>query len=190
MFAVNGHNNVSDGTSVGLSGNGKTNFHNSIIFLQTLLYHVLQLTPKRSAGTGVLKRTKWKTNNVEQSKAASAALPEILCPDSLQETVSNLVCSKDSNAISGDFHLTLGNKQLYEGSFLLKSRFMGTPKRRESPWRVSYVAPQSFNDSRWNGTNAPFSMHHSRGFKTHRSIDAEMKRNPTMTTRIRDVLSE
>lgn len=130
------------------------------------------------------------------------ALPEILCPDSFRETVSNIITHKDSNAISGDFHLTLADKQLYEGSFLLKSRLMSTPqltmtKRREaSPWRVSYVAPHSFNDSRWNGTNTPFSssMHlqqqQSRGFKTHRSIDAEMKRNPTMTTRIRDVLSK
>lgn len=88
------------------------------------------------------------------------------------------------NSISGNYYLTLGDKQLYEGSFLLKSRYMVTPKKRENPWRVSYIAPESFNQNRnWMQTQ-------SRGFKTERSIDAEMKRNPSMTTRIRDVLSE
>lgn len=100
------------------------------------------------------------------------------------------ISEKDSNAITGDFHLTLGNKQLYEGSFLLKSRYVAPPKKRASPWRVSYMAPQSFNE--WNGLRTSFSgqQQQSRGFKTERSIDAEMKRNPSMTTRLRDVLSE
>lgn len=107
------------------------------------------------------------------------ALPEILCVDSFQETVRNMASSNKD--ITGDFHLTLGNKELYEGSFLFKTRYVASPKKWESPLRVSYVAPNSFNDSR---------IQQVRGFKTERSIDAEMKRNPSMTTRFRDVLSE
>lgn len=145
--------------------------------------HILQLTPKRSA-TGVLKRTKWKKHG---EQTTGAAVPEVMCADSLQETVRNMISQKEG--ISGDFHLTLGNKQLYEGSFLLKSRYVVPAKKKESPWRVSYVAPQSFNENRWNGPNVTLQLQ-SRGFKTHRSIDAEMKRNPSMTTRLRDVLSK
>lgn len=100
-----------------------------------------------------------------------------------------MISQKDG--ISGDFHLTLGNKQLYEGSFLLKSRYVVPAKKKESPsWRVSYVAPQSFNENRWTGGPSATLQLQSRGFKTHRSIDAEMKRNPSMTTRFRDVLSK
>ena len=139
--------------------------------------------PKRSGTSGILKRTKWKSN--EQTTAAATSVPEVMCADSFRTTVDNLVKGKET--LAGDFHLTLGNKYLYEGSFLLKRRpyTVPVPEKKTNPWRVSYVAPQSFNDvKRWTA------QQQIRGFKTERSIDAEMKRNPSMTTRLKDLLSE
>lgn len=163
----------------------------SSIFSQQLLYHVLQITPRRSGG-GVLKRTKLKTSPTEQSVKAAVSLPDILCPDSFQETLNNIVAHKqDQTAVSGDFHLTLGNKDLFEGSFLLRSRLTVPAPKKQNPLRVSYVAPNSFKDNRWSsGLDLPSTLLQWRGFKTERSITAELKRNPTMTTRIRDVLSK
>lgn len=136
-----------------------------------------------------------KPSAAEHTTKAATTLPDILCPESFQETVSNI--KQHSNGLSGDFNFSLGNQELFNGSFLLRSRFLpfsaALPKpKRQNPLRVSYVAPDSFRNSPWatSGLDNPFNLLQCRGFKTERSIDAELKRNPTMTTRIRDVLSE
>lgn len=190
MFAANGPNHVN---SLIINGNRSTTADPDFLyFLQQLLYHVL-ITPRRN-GSGVLKRTKLKAtaaDKVENSSKAATALPDCLCPDSFRETVNNL---RKNDEITGDFQVALSNREVYEGSFLLRSRHFALPTKKPNPLRVSYLAPTSFKDLR-NGMSpidSLFSMSafQWRGFKTERSIAAEVKRNPTMTTRIRDVLSK
>lgn len=157
------------------------------LFLQQLLYHVLQITPKRNGG--VLKRTKLKTNAAEQSAkvvlSTNESIPH-LCPDSFQESVKNWTANKSSFA--GNLEISLTNGDLFESSILLKPRKV-VPPPKFNPLRVSYIAPKSFNDVRGRVLEMPFAVQY-RCFKTERSIDAEMKRNPTMTTRLRDALSK
>lgn len=138
---------------------------------------------------------KGKSKDLQHNLNATCAT---LCSKSLDETIKNFNVNK--NTISGDLQLSLKEKELFSGSFVLK------PEKRvkRNTWVISYKSSESFNTNKNETpqtnllslfgalTKQPFQQFSMqiRGFKTDRSFDAEMKRNPNMTSRLKDAFGK
>ncbi|XP_059614546.1 ATP-dependent zinc metalloprotease YME1L isoform X2 [Phlebotomus argentipes] len=161
------------------------NHHN-----QQILFHLSQITPRRN--NVALKKHKTKKNAATEKHNHTLQLDKtILCPLSMQEVLQSM------RFAPFPAHQRLSNAHLTELCVVLH------PERRiprdKSPWRVSYVPEDSFSIkpttsgriSSFPGSLLANNLKCSiqiRGFKTDRSIDAEMKRNPGLLARFRGSL--
>lgn len=174
--------------------------------MQQLLHQIFQITPKRT-GNAVLKKGKLKSTlgaasretnlkvSPQNAKQQTEVAQVLLCADSLHETVRNF--GQNRSTISADFQLAIKDEEVLKGSFLLKRTKMVV--RKPNPWQISYKSEWSFNENRnmdrgiinslVQNRSFPYSLQ-IRGFKTERSYEAEIKRNPTMSSRLKDVFSE
>ncbi|XP_055706966.1 ATP-dependent zinc metalloprotease YME1L isoform X4 [Phlebotomus papatasi] len=167
------------------------NHHN-----QQILFHLSQISPRRNNVS--LKKHKTKKNAEEVKHNQTIRLDKtILCPLSFQEVLQNMRYSPFPA------HQRLSNANLTELCVVLHPE--KKLSRDRASWMVSYIPEESFSINRTGSeriSNYPGSLLAGkvantlkyslqiRGFKTDRSIVAELKRNPGMLSRIRGAFGE
>ncbi|XP_063985818.1 ATP-dependent zinc metalloprotease YME1L isoform X2 [Diachasmimorpha longicaudata] len=159
-----------------------------------VLYHLTQLTSAFTPLTSYSSRLK------THSKSSTPSPPEVICQESLLEAVKNCTELPLEN---------LNIRAISEASRLLKTdahrilkRVNRVPRALGEPcngWRISYVSGSSFSDNK-RGLSCTYDQLHGnvlllavptsrdilvRGFKTHRNVNAEIERNPSLFGRLR-----
>uniref|UniRef100_A0A1L8D8T9 Putative atp-dependent zinc metalloprotease yme1 protein isoform x2 n=1 Tax=Nyssomyia neivai TaxID=330878 RepID=A0A1L8D8T9_9DIPT len=153
---------------------------------QQILFHLSQATPRRN--NIAIKKHKTK-KNVEEIMYNQ----KILCPMSFAEVVKNMRYSMIpaqkmlSHGNIAELHIVLHPERRVtkEKSHLLRSY---VPEDSFSTNRIGRDKIPGFPETLLSGRLAKTFKYnvHVRGFKTDRSVVAEMKRNPGMMSRVRD----
>ncbi|GAB0098275.1 ATP-dependent zinc metalloprotease YME1L [Sergentomyia squamirostris] len=161
------------------------NHHN-----QQILFHLSQISPRRNNVS--LKRHKSK-KNTETHNHTLKLDRTILCPLSFQEVLHNMRFSPVMP------QQTLASINAADLCVVLQPEKRMLREKKPS-MMVSYVPPNSFNRNHHHSSGGVSSSSLSsflsgkllnysiqlRGFKTDRSVVAEMKRNPRLVSRIRN----
>lgn len=183
----------------------KIYFQFVFVFLQQILFHLSQFTPRRHTIRLKESKSDRKTNKTAQNKC------EILCQESLHEAVRNW--QNSTNATILEIPLTAITKQKsLTGSHTQTRGEIRRLDRLESNIRMSYVSKSTFrenkaepmSDARQINTidiNHPkifliaSNLVHQlsqpmlrnsmqiRGFRTQRNVESQLKRNPTFLSR-------
>lgn len=182
------------------------------MFIQQILFHLSQITPRRHTIRLKESKTSRKTNKTARNNDY-----EQLCQQSLCETLRNLQATSINAAI---LEISLDKfvvQKMAPSARVHKASAMDHLNRFENSLKTSYVSKNSFAENKAEPMldvrqsiaaianqpstilmtmNSIHQLSHSilrnstqiRGFKTQRNIESQLKRNPSFLSRIQHQL--